>query len=125
MKKSVMKKLVLLSLSAVAALSVSMSAAVQKDFQTAVVPQAVTHVAELKTSANVSDPFAGITLSADQKERLDLLLSAVRYTPADSAEQHLELSHKALSQIRKILTADQYVKYLENIAEAQEYLPGL
>lgn len=124
MKNSVMKKLVLLSLSAVAALTISMSAADQKSFQV-LVPQSVTHVADIKTSGNVSDPFAGITLSADQKEKLDLLQSAVTYTPADSVEQHMELSRKALSQIRKILTADQYVKYLENIAEAQEYLPGL
>lgn len=119
-----MKKLVLLSFSAVAALCISMSAANKTDIPTAT-PHAVTHAADLNAPANVSDPFDGIDLSADQKEKLDLLLSAVRYAPADSVEQHMELNRKVLSQIRKILTAEQYVKYLENIAEAQEYLPGL
>lgn len=116
-----MKKLVLLSIATVASLAVSMNAATVAD-RPAEGLAAVVQVADVK-AAQVSDPFAGITLSKEQKEKIDLILNAVKNTSIESDESRRDLSRKTMYQIKKVLTAEQYVKFLENIADSQMYLP--
>ncbi len=119
MKKIIMKKLVLLSLSAVAALAVSMNAAVADSNSTPALhfPD-VTQAAEIK-AVGVYDPFDGITLSKEQKEKLDLIITAVKNTRVEGVSDRKDLNRKTMYQIKKVLTAEQYVKFLENIADAQ------
>ncbi len=114
-----MKKLVLLSLSAVAALAVSMNAAAADSTSAPALhfPD-VTQAAEIKT-VGVYDPFDGITLSKEQKEKLDLIITAVKNTRVEGVSDRKDLNRKTMYQIKKVLTAEQYVKFLENIADAQ------
>lgn len=121
MNKRIMKKLVLFSLATVASLAVSMNAATVAGHSAESFP-AVSQITDVRTP-KVSDPFAGITLSKEQKEKIDLILNAVKNTRVENEESRKALSRKTMFQIKKVLTAEQYVKFLENIADSQMYLP--
>lgn len=75
------------------------------------------------------NPFEGIELTAAQQEQLDQLAAERRQNFAKMNEQGnpdnqdiavrpnpREMQRKHLDDIKNILTPDQYVKYLENIA---------
>lgn len=103
-----MKKLILLSLSVATALSISMNAAVKDS--------ANTSDNNVKTERHIKkvafdDPFAGIDLTDAQKARLHEVFGGVRASQPDRDQ-----AQKLMAQIKKVLTADQYVQYLENVA---------
>lgn len=103
-----MKKLILLSLSVAAALGISMNAAVKDN--------ADTSDNNVKTERHIKkvafgDPFAGIDLTDAQKARLHEVFGGVRASQPDR-----DKAQKLMAQIKKVLTADQYVQYLENVA---------
>ena len=116
MNKRIMKKLVLLSLAAVASCAVSLNAATCGTDLRSADFTVVANTVDANMVAYASDAFTGITLSNDQKEKIDLIFTAVRNTPVENDEQQKEVNRKTMYQLRKVLTADQYVKYLENIA---------
>ena len=103
-----MKKLILLSLSMVA--FVGMAAHVT-GVNTGGNEKRVglRHVRVVKS--RVADPFEGIGLSEIQKARLHEVFGAVRMAPADSGS-----AQKLMTQIKKVLTLEQYMHYLENVA---------
>lgn len=104
-----MKKLVLLSLSALVALGISASAADRViDSHVATVAETGHHHVR---KAPVADPFAGIDLTDAQKARLHEVFGGVKASQADS-----EKARKVVAQIKKVLTSEQYIQYLENVA---------
>ncbi len=105
-----MKKLILLSLSVAVALGISMNAAVKDNADNNGQVVKTEHRQMKKVAA--PDPFAGIDLSDMQKARLHEVFGGVKASQPDR-----EQAQKLMAQIKKVLTADQYVKYLENIAE--------
>ena len=105
-----MKKLIILSLSVVAALGISMNASVKNNAGNADSDVRTEHRHIKKVAAH--DPFAGIDLTETQKARLHEVFGGVRASQPDR-----EQAQKLMAQIKKVLTAEQYVKYLENVAE--------
>lgn len=103
-----MKKLILLSLSSLVALGVTMSAA------STVTMSDQPHQPRTSLSAKpaVSDPFDGIELTELQKARIQELFGAVKVSGLIDETS----AQKFVAQIRKVLTPDQYMIYLENIA---------
>lgn len=104
-----MKKLVLLSLSALVALGISATAADKTldNLDALVVETGNHHVRK----APVADPFAGNDLSDAQKARLHEVFGGVKASQADN-----EKARKVVAQIKKVLTSEQYIQYLENVA---------
>lgn len=102
-----MKKLILLSLSVVAAAGISMNAANAGESYTGGISPEHTHV--MKTG--VVDPFDGIDLDATQKARLNEVFGAIRASRPDPDQ-----AQKVMAQIRKVLTPEQYIRYVENVA---------
>lgn len=104
-----MKKLVLLSLSALVALGISASASDKVIDSPAAVVTETGHQHLKKASA--AGPFVGIDLTDTQKARLHEVFGGVKASQADN-----EKARKVVAQIKKVLTPEQYLQYLENVA---------
>lgn len=103
---------------AIAALSFSsFSSFAQASGNTQTCPrQAGCPVAMVGKTDKVYNPFEGLNLSADQKSKLEAL-KADRQKNCEERRKASRDNRKArLEQIKAILTPDQYVAYLENIA---------
>ncbi|MDE5646808.1 MAG: hypothetical protein K2F61_04465 [Muribaculaceae bacterium] len=102
-----MKKLILLSLSVAAAAGISMNAAVVCDSHHGGMSPEHTHVRK----SHAVDPFEGIDLDDMQKARLNEVFGAIRVSQSDPNQ-----AQKVMAQIRKVLTPEQYIRYVENVA---------
>ncbi|MGN0224007.1 MAG: hypothetical protein ACI4AM_08280 [Muribaculaceae bacterium] len=114
-----MKHFILLAAMGIAAISASAQSQCQQQCQAQCQQQCCDSTAchqqrparQLRQAA--VDPFAGIDLTADQRAAVDSLQAGQRQSQRQLRQQ---ARREYLDQLKQILTPEQYVQYLENLA---------